>query len=178
VAHFGQKAASAETSLFSIELYFQSCYMPGNVRVQWLVLFGILKQSGERVCVFCTMSTTVIISSEIYFCGQMPFNTAQMTKKCRFETVIYSTLSHTLYWFSLVLYRAEACRYLPWWVFWRLVASLYHSSCRYPKSGYPLMEYEGIALMRRPLAARRTVLDPAGWAGQRTPRGRKDTTPQ
>jgi hypothetical protein len=26
--------------------------MPGNVRVQWSVLFGILKPSGERVCVF------------------------------------------------------------------------------------------------------------------------------
>jgi hypothetical protein len=51
VAHFGRKAASAETGLFSIELYFQSCYMPGNVRVQWLVLFGILKLLGERVCV-------------------------------------------------------------------------------------------------------------------------------
>jgi hypothetical protein len=39
--------------------------------------------------------------------------------------------------------------------------------------GYPLMEHEGIAPMRRPLAARRTVLDPAGWAGQRTPCGRE-----
>jgi hypothetical protein len=39
--------------------------------------------------------------------------------------------------------------------------------------GYPLLQHEGIAPMRRPLAARRTALDPAGWAGQRTPRGRE-----
>jgi hypothetical protein len=38
--------------------------------------------------------------------------------------------------------------------------------------GYPLLQHEGIAPMRRPLTARRTVPDPAEWAGQRTPRGR------
>ena len=39
--------------------------------------------------------------------------------------------------------------------------------------GYPLLQHEGIAPMRRPLAARRTAPDPAGWAGQRTPCGRE-----
>jgi hypothetical protein len=39
--------------------------------------------------------------------------------------------------------------------------------------GYPLLQHEGITPMRRPLAARRTVPDPTGWACQRTPRGRK-----
>jgi hypothetical protein len=38
--------------------------------------------------------------------------------------------------------------------------------------GYPLLQHEGIAPMRRPLTARRTAPDPSGWAGQRTPRGR------
>jgi hypothetical protein len=39
--------------------------------------------------------------------------------------------------------------------------------------GYPLLQHEGIAPMRRPLAARRTAPGPAGWPGQRTPRDRK-----
>jgi hypothetical protein len=39
--------------------------------------------------------------------------------------------------------------------------------------GYPLLQHEGIAPMRHPLAARRTAPDPAGWAGQRMPRGRE-----
>jgi hypothetical protein len=32
--------------------------------------------------------------------------------------------------------------------------------------GYPLLQHEGIAHMRRSLAARRTAPDPAGWVGQ------------
>jgi hypothetical protein len=39
--------------------------------------------------------------------------------------------------------------------------------------GYPLLQHEGITPMRCPLDAWRTAPDPAGWAGQRTPRGRK-----
>jgi hypothetical protein len=39
--------------------------------------------------------------------------------------------------------------------------------------GYPLLQHEGITPMQCPLAARRTTPDPAGWAGQRTPRGRE-----
>jgi hypothetical protein len=37
--------------------------------------------------------------------------------------------------------------------------------------GYPLLQHEDSAPMRRPLATRRTVPDPTGWAGQRAPRG-------
>jgi hypothetical protein len=39
--------------------------------------------------------------------------------------------------------------------------------------GYPLLQHEDIAPMRRLLATRRTAPDPTGWAGQRTPRGKK-----
>jgi hypothetical protein len=39
--------------------------------------------------------------------------------------------------------------------------------------GYPLLQHEDIAPMRRLLATRRTAPDPTGWAGQRAPRGKK-----
>jgi hypothetical protein len=39
--------------------------------------------------------------------------------------------------------------------------------------GYPLLQHEDIAPLRRLLATRRTTPDPTGWAGQRAPRGRK-----
>jgi hypothetical protein len=39
--------------------------------------------------------------------------------------------------------------------------------------GYPLLQHEDTAPMRRPLATRRTAHDPTGWAGQRAPRGRE-----
>jgi hypothetical protein len=42
-----------------------------------------------------------------------------------------------------------------------------------PNQGYPLLQHEGITPMRHLLAARRTTPDPTGWAGQRTPRGRR-----
>jgi hypothetical protein len=37
--------------------------------------------------------------------------------------------------------------------------------------GYPILQHEGTAPMRRPLATRRTAPDPTGWDGQRAPRG-------
>jgi hypothetical protein len=39
--------------------------------------------------------------------------------------------------------------------------------------GYPLLQHEDAAPMRRPQATRRTVPGPAAWAGQRAPRGKK-----
>jgi hypothetical protein len=39
--------------------------------------------------------------------------------------------------------------------------------------GYPLLQHEDTAPMRRPLATRRTAPDPTGWVGQRAPRGRE-----
>jgi hypothetical protein len=39
--------------------------------------------------------------------------------------------------------------------------------------GYPLLQYKGIAPMRRLLAARRTAPDSTGWVGQRVPRGKE-----
>jgi hypothetical protein len=44
--------------------------------------------------------------------------------------------------------------------------------------GYPLLQHEDTAPMRRLLATWRTVPDPTGWAGQRAPRAGKDTTPR
>jgi hypothetical protein len=39
--------------------------------------------------------------------------------------------------------------------------------------GYPLLQHEDIAPMRRLLATRETAPDPTAWAGQRAPRGKK-----
>jgi hypothetical protein len=39
--------------------------------------------------------------------------------------------------------------------------------------GYPLLQHEYTAPMRRLLATRRTAPDPTGWVGQRAPRGRE-----
>jgi hypothetical protein len=39
--------------------------------------------------------------------------------------------------------------------------------------GYPLLQHEDAATMRRLLATRRTVSDPTAWAGQRAPRGKE-----
>jgi hypothetical protein len=39
--------------------------------------------------------------------------------------------------------------------------------------GYPLLQHQDTAPMRRLLATRRTTPDPTGWAGQRVPRGRE-----
>jgi hypothetical protein len=39
--------------------------------------------------------------------------------------------------------------------------------------GYPLLQHEDTAPMRRLLATRRTAPDPTGWAGQRAPRGKE-----
>jgi hypothetical protein len=39
--------------------------------------------------------------------------------------------------------------------------------------GYPLLQHEDIAPMRRPLATRRAVPNPTGWTGQMAPRGRE-----
>jgi hypothetical protein len=39
--------------------------------------------------------------------------------------------------------------------------------------GYPLLQHEDTALMRRLLATWRTASDPTGWVGQRAPRGKK-----
>jgi hypothetical protein len=39
--------------------------------------------------------------------------------------------------------------------------------------GYPLLQHEDAAPMRRPQATRRTVPGPAAWASQRAPRGKK-----
>ena len=84
---------------FHIELYFQGCYyMPGNLSVQWLVLLGILKQLGKRVCVF--VRCLQLLYLVVYFCGKGLSETAvQITKECRIEAVIYATSSHILYWF-------------------------------------------------------------------------------
>ena len=72
--------------------------MPGNLSVQWLVLLGILKQLGKRVCVF--VRCLQLLYLVVYFCGKGPSETAvQITKECRTEAVIYSTSSHILYWF-------------------------------------------------------------------------------
>jgi hypothetical protein len=39
--------------------------------------------------------------------------------------------------------------------------------------GYPLLQHEDAAPMRRLLATRRTTPDPTAWAGQRAPRGKE-----
>jgi hypothetical protein len=39
--------------------------------------------------------------------------------------------------------------------------------------GYPLLQYEDAAPMRRLQAKWRTAPDPTAWAGQRAPRGKK-----
>jgi hypothetical protein len=39
--------------------------------------------------------------------------------------------------------------------------------------GYPLLQHEDIAPLRRLLATRRTAPDPTGWASQRVPHGKK-----
>ena len=39
--------------------------------------------------------------------------------------------------------------------------------------GYPLLQHEDIAPMRRRLATRMTAPDPTRWAGQRAPRGKE-----
>jgi hypothetical protein len=42
-----------------------------------------------------------------------------------------------------------------------------------PNQGYPLLQHEDAAPMRRLQATWRTVPDPTAWAGQRTPRSKK-----
>jgi hypothetical protein len=39
--------------------------------------------------------------------------------------------------------------------------------------GYPLLQHEDAALMRRLLATRETAPDPTTWAGQTAPRGKE-----
>jgi hypothetical protein len=44
--------------------------------------------------------------------------------------------------------------------------------------GYPLLQHEDVAPIRRPLATQGTVPDPTAWADQRAPRGKeKQHTP-